>query len=71
MHTCLAERPCGGVGLPIVMPVPFAVCPEAIEVHLIADVQCKDDGEDAGGGVPSMALKPVVKDILDEGWVVD
>lgn len=39
--------------------------------YLIADVQCKDDGEDAGGGVPSVALKPAVKDILDEGWVVD
>lgn len=41
MHTCLAESPCRGVGLPIVMPVPFAVCPEAIEVHLQVKARVK------------------------------
>lgn len=31
----------------------------------------EDDREDASGRVPPVSLKPAVKDILDEGWVVD
>lgn len=39
--------------------------------YLITDMNGEDDGEDASRWIPPMALKPVVKDILDEGWVVD
>lgn len=38
--------------------------------HLITDVQREDDGEDASGRVPPVALQPAVKDVLDEGWMV-
>lgn len=39
--------------------------------YLITDMNREDDGEDASRWISPMALKPVVKDILDEGWVVD
>ena len=39
--------------------------------YLITDMNGEDDGEDASRRIAPMALKPVVKDVLDEGWVVD
>lgn len=39
--------------------------------YLITDMNGEDDGEDASRWIPPMTLKPVVKDVLDEGWVVN
>lgn len=39
--------------------------------YLITDVQGEDDGQDAGRRVPPVAPQPAVKDVLDEGRVVD
>lgn len=59
-----AERWCGGVW------GRTAPCP-ASRTHLLAGVQGEEQGGEARGGVPPVALHPVVMDILEESWAQD
>lgn len=48
VHPGLAESPRRGVVLPVVVPIPFAVRPEAVQVHLQGEAQVR--GRWRGGG---------------------
>lgn len=44
----------------------FAFNKSASRTHLVADVQRKDDGQHAGGGVAAVVLGPAVRHVLEE-----
>lgn len=52
--------------------IPFQHAPSRLIVlgsrwtHLVADVQCKDDGQHAGGRVAAVLLGPAVTHVLEE-----
>lgn len=53
------------------MPVPFAVGTEAKHGDLLTGMQGEEQRCEAGGGVPAVALRPVLMDVLEEGWAQD
>lgn len=64
------QTPCGlGSGPRSAWP-PVGAAGPGERAYLITDVQGEDDGEDARGRVPPVALQPAVEDVLDEGRVV-
>lgn len=47
------------------------MCGAAGCAHLLAGVQGEEQRCEAGGGVPAMVLRPVLMDVLEEGWAQD